>query len=303
MARTIYSRASLVILDDCFVGLDGRTESFILDKIFGPDGVLNARTTILATSSRKLVEILLITQTKILPAKYLALANHIITIDANCNVVREGPYLDAALTINQIEQPESQHQRIAPMSLEDDDAELIRAASDANDTNKPASSEWAVYQWYFRAAGSLNFMVFLVLCSFFVVGVIYPRKMHQIRSRLKKQSLINLVHRGFSSKLDGKDPSRPEVNTSDLLWSIFRCRLYGLDRFRRCLRLFVLTDGGPSGSFLPYNASRHNAQVGLTLLFYGVVANHSIVHRWSSSPRLIVDALSTGTCQASVWWV
>ncbi|KAH6719181.1 P-loop containing nucleoside triphosphate hydrolase protein [Leptodontidium sp. MPI-SDFR-AT-0119] len=159
LARTIYSRASLVILDDCFVGLDGRTESFILDKIFGPDGVLNARTTILATSS----------------PKYLALANHIITIDANCNVVREGPYLDAALTINQIEQPESQHQRIAPMSLEDDDAELIRAASDANDTNKPASSEWAVYQWYFRAAGSLNFMVFLVLCSFFVVGVIYPQ--------------------------------------------------------------------------------------------------------------------------------
>jgi ATP-binding cassette subfamily C (CFTR/MRP) protein 1 len=65
LARTIYSRANLVILDDCFVGLDGRTESYVLDKIFGPDGILSSRTTLLATSSRKLVELLLIAQTEI----------------------------------------------------------------------------------------------------------------------------------------------------------------------------------------------------------------------------------------------
>lgn len=159
------------------MGLDGRTESYILDKIFGSDGILSSRTTLLATSSRKLVEALLIAQTEILAAKYLALANHIITLDANCNVVQEGQYVDVALPVDRIEHTESQQQNTAPISHQDDDSELLRAATDANDTNKPASSELAVYQWYFQAAGSLNFIVFLMLCSVFVVGVIYPRTM------------------------------------------------------------------------------------------------------------------------------
>jgi hypothetical protein len=159
------------------VGLDGRTESYILDKIFGPDCILSSRTTILATSSRKLVELLLIAKTEILAAKYLALANHVIIIDANCDVVREGSYLDVALPVNQIEHTESQQQNTAPMSHQVDDSELLRAATDSNDTNKPASTEVAVYQWYFQAAGSLNFIVFLILCSLFVVGAIYPRTM------------------------------------------------------------------------------------------------------------------------------
>jgi hypothetical protein len=83
--------------------------------------------------------------------------------------------LDVALPANQIVDKESQQQKTAPASHQDDDSELLRAATDANDTNKPASSEVAVYQWYFQAAGRLNFIVFLVLCSIFVVGVIYPR--------------------------------------------------------------------------------------------------------------------------------
>ncbi|KAL3426496.1 hypothetical protein PVAG01_00005 [Phlyctema vagabunda] len=159
LARAIYSGTNLIVLDDCFVGLDGRTENYILDKLFGPAGVLIARTTVLATSS----------------PKYLALANHVVNIDANCNVVREGPSLEVALPTNHMKDTKSQQQRIPQLPLQDQNSELLKAATDSEDTNKPASAEWAIYQWYFQAAGSLNFIVFLVLCSIFVVGAIYPQ--------------------------------------------------------------------------------------------------------------------------------
>lgn len=40
LARAIYSRAPILILDDPFNGLDGRTENEVLDALFGPQGLL-----------------------------------------------------------------------------------------------------------------------------------------------------------------------------------------------------------------------------------------------------------------------
>lgn len=78
--------------------------------------------------------------------------------------------------VNEIEQTKLQHQqeKVEPKQ-EDEFSELLRAAKDAHDTDKSASGELVVYQWYFQAAGGLNFIMFLVLCSLFVVGTIYPR--------------------------------------------------------------------------------------------------------------------------------
>ncbi|PTB37966.1 hypothetical protein M441DRAFT_60292 [Trichoderma asperellum CBS 433.97] len=159
LARTLYSRANIVILDDCFVGLDGRTEKHVLDKLFASDGILSSRATILATSS----------------PRYLSLANHVITIDANCNVVREGQYIDVGeyTGVDQIEQMELQQQNAALESHREDDSELLRVAKDVSDTTN--SGDLAVYQWYFQAAGKRNFALFLILCSLFVVGSTYPQ--------------------------------------------------------------------------------------------------------------------------------
>uniref|UniRef100_A0A0D2Y6P3 ABC transporter domain-containing protein n=1 Tax=Fusarium oxysporum (strain Fo5176) TaxID=660025 RepID=A0A0D2Y6P3_FUSOF len=55
LARAIYSKATLVLLDDCLVGLDTNTERHILGEIFAPRGLLSSAptTTILATSSHR----------------------------------------------------------------------------------------------------------------------------------------------------------------------------------------------------------------------------------------------------------
>ncbi|KAJ6527114.1 P-loop containing nucleoside triphosphate hydrolase protein [Mycena capillaripes] len=49
IARAVYARADLVLLDDVFSALDGETEAHVFASLFGPDGMLKGKTTMLVT--------------------------------------------------------------------------------------------------------------------------------------------------------------------------------------------------------------------------------------------------------------
>ncbi|KAJ7747834.1 P-loop containing nucleoside triphosphate hydrolase protein [Mycena metata] len=49
IARAIYARADLVLLDDVFSALDGETEAHVFGSLFGPEGMLKGKTTVLVT--------------------------------------------------------------------------------------------------------------------------------------------------------------------------------------------------------------------------------------------------------------
>ncbi|KAJ7164505.1 P-loop containing nucleoside triphosphate hydrolase protein [Mycena filopes] len=49
IARAIYARADLVLLDDVFSALDGETEAHVFASLFGPKGMLKGKTTVLVT--------------------------------------------------------------------------------------------------------------------------------------------------------------------------------------------------------------------------------------------------------------
>ncbi|KAJ6492691.1 hypothetical protein DFH09DRAFT_1290842 [Mycena vulgaris] len=49
IARAVYARADLILLDDVFSALDGETEAHVFASLFGPDGMLKGRTTVLVT--------------------------------------------------------------------------------------------------------------------------------------------------------------------------------------------------------------------------------------------------------------
>ncbi|KAF7360011.1 hypothetical protein MVEN_00728700 [Mycena venus] len=49
IARAVYARADLVLLDDVFSALDGETEAHVFASLFGPDGMLKGKTTVLVT--------------------------------------------------------------------------------------------------------------------------------------------------------------------------------------------------------------------------------------------------------------
>jgi len=39
LARAVYARCEIVVLDDCFSALDGKTESRIVENLLGPTGL------------------------------------------------------------------------------------------------------------------------------------------------------------------------------------------------------------------------------------------------------------------------
>lgn len=51
LARALYSKPDLLILDDIFSGLDNTTEQNLFTRVFGPDGIIRRLnlTTVLAT--------------------------------------------------------------------------------------------------------------------------------------------------------------------------------------------------------------------------------------------------------------
>ncbi|KAJ7747845.1 P-loop containing nucleoside triphosphate hydrolase protein [Mycena metata] len=49
IARAVYARADLVLLDDVFSALDGETEAHVFASLFGPEGMLRGKTTVLVT--------------------------------------------------------------------------------------------------------------------------------------------------------------------------------------------------------------------------------------------------------------
>lgn len=51
LARALYARPEIMILDDVFSALDKATEEHIFQALFGGNGLLNGKTTILATNA------------------------------------------------------------------------------------------------------------------------------------------------------------------------------------------------------------------------------------------------------------
>ncbi|KAF7339150.1 hypothetical protein MVEN_01992000 [Mycena venus] len=49
IARAVYSQADLVLLDDVFSALDGETEAHVFESLFGSEGMLHGKTTVLVT--------------------------------------------------------------------------------------------------------------------------------------------------------------------------------------------------------------------------------------------------------------
>ena len=95
--------------------------------------------------------------------------------------MQEGDYSEIASRIDQIE-PEAWQkpkEESAGSSAERGTSDTLPSSVTNNDpaANRGASGDIAVYKWYFKAVGGMNFVIFMILCMLFVLGVIYPRKM------------------------------------------------------------------------------------------------------------------------------
>ncbi|CAD0099756.1 unnamed protein product, partial [Aureobasidium mustum] len=155
LARAVYSRRSLVLLDDVLSGLDTRTERLVFNRVLGPQGLLRKMksTVVLATHA----------------IGWLRYADTVLVIEDGKLVYQGGPNNAPASFIRQ-------HAGVPEQEPEDDidsspagiPIKTSRSSSISSSTAKTVSN-WQLYKDYFKSFGTLGLASFTLLIMGFSV--------------------------------------------------------------------------------------------------------------------------------------
>ncbi|GJN77161.1 hypothetical protein PLIIFM63780_000650 [Purpureocillium lilacinum] len=167
LARALYSRNSVLVLDDCLSGLDRTTERHIVDAVFGPEGLLKRMgeiTVILATNS----------------GHHLSFADYVVFLDSNGMITRHGAK-DSMSSEDEIVQEVSEESTTPRQPVDPADAELpeemlqeLDLLDDPDQGVSRMTGDLKVYAYYAKIAGPWTMFIYLLACATFVFGVTFP---------------------------------------------------------------------------------------------------------------------------------
>lgn len=167
LARAVYARKELIIIDDVFSGLDASTEDHICTCLFGKTGLF-----------RKLgITVLIATHA----VQRLSFADYVVALDSAGRVVEQGPFqhlrstggyvqsLASKLKEQGVSEAIEQAAQIPPSSkhptlISDDEEHDIISGELSRQ-----SGDLAVYKYYFASTGWVNTSIFF--CGILVFGV------------------------------------------------------------------------------------------------------------------------------------
>ncbi|KAH7359713.1 multidrug resistance-associated protein [Pyrenochaeta sp. MPI-SDFR-AT-0127] len=175
IARAVYSRKDIFILDDVFSGMDAHTVEFISQQLLTNDGLLRKRgaTVILATHNHKL----------------MSFADTIVTLE-NGRIAQTGSPQALLACEGCISKPglDLRHQDAANKNVEDTEisreestvAEPVALAQhpidetiSAPDTSRQ-NGDWSIYNYYFSSSGYTIFIIFLVSMAAWIFCTEFP---------------------------------------------------------------------------------------------------------------------------------
>lgn len=169
LARALYDRSPLLVLDDVFSGLDNSTAARVFDRTFGPAGLLRRRgaTALVCTHS----------------TRHTPLADHIIALGPQGTIVEQGPYQSLAqshdaraATILDMIQHDSNADKAedVPQTLGMPRPRNNDAITKALDDRSRQLGDWKVYKHYFNSMNKLYFLLMLVGCILIAGGQQLP---------------------------------------------------------------------------------------------------------------------------------
>lgn len=181
MARAIYARPRILVLDDCLSGLDANTEHIILENLVGAHGFLREHsiTTFLVSASRTSTRL----DRQTIEAANMNIGKPLPTNIAILSFGPDGPRLtkseseplDVSVPINS-----DSVRLMSSLELSKDEAEKeaqpLLEAEGENTERYQRGGERALYAMFIRVAGRWGLIGFIFLLSIFVVGITYPRK-------------------------------------------------------------------------------------------------------------------------------
>ncbi|RDL41711.1 Cyclic peptide transporter [Venustampulla echinocandica] len=166
LARALYSKEPVMILDDVLTGLDRTTELFVLRSVFGEQGLIKAAqtTVVLATNT----------------PRHLSCADYIMVLDNNGHLVEQGSSDEisgqSAYVKNLSTQPLATSTSRAPeVELTDETLQELNLSDEETHESDRQTGDITVYLYYFHAVGP-TFMVLLIFsCMVFVFGLTFPQ--------------------------------------------------------------------------------------------------------------------------------
>lgn len=169
LARAVYSRASLVVLDDVFSALDQTTSRNVFDRLLGKGGLLRRgdATILLATHA----------------VKYQSRADSVIMIERG-TVCQYSSFEDFRSSKSYIELSISEEHSVTPSETAEDKPEAPARAVPPNKANTDASNhelmrktgDFGLYKFYLDSVGPRIFLVWLVLAGCYIFSGKLPRK-------------------------------------------------------------------------------------------------------------------------------
>ncbi|EHY56729.1 hypothetical protein HRR83_002189 [Exophiala dermatitidis] len=166
LARAIYSRRRILVIDEPFTGIDSRSREAIVDSLLGPNGLFRQLSlTVLITSHS---------------AKYLSHADLIVVLDSKGNVIEQGPF-QAVQDLTIMQEPQSDTAATAekqpiswstnPCAFALDTREDVAATS----TQKSRRGELEAYKYYFASLGWWKLSLAVLLVISFVFFTLFPQ--------------------------------------------------------------------------------------------------------------------------------
>ncbi|KAH7041159.1 uncharacterized protein B0I36DRAFT_379973 [Microdochium trichocladiopsis] len=146
LARLVFARRKIAVLDNPFSGLDPATAQHVVQKLMGPLGLFrrNSTTVVIASNS----------------ASVIAVADQVFVMDAHGGLtVTTSDDKIMAMTVLPVTTTVREEQGRTDDST-NADLRLLEAKADL----KRKTGDWRIYSFYTRAAGLLNTVSFLVVC-------------------------------------------------------------------------------------------------------------------------------------------
>lgn len=183
LARAVYSRCDIVVLDDSFSALDGKTQNQTIEYLLGREGIL-----------RKLgVTVIWISTT----TRYFHLADDIVVLAGGVikesgtwdQLRRDDPLIDDIIHAHQGASKEALG---APKLDRNRLGRKVVANGEAEDTTRK-SGDLSLYSYYFRSAGFDNVTLMILICSFYGFFITIP----SYWLKWWTESPTSLSHTGF----------------------------------------------------------------------------------------------------------
>ena len=161
LARAVYSRQSVVVLDDAMSGLDATTEEIIFTSLLGPDGLLRKKdtTVILATNA----------------LHRLSLADHFIVLAGEGTIAEQGPYSKLRSSVSayvQARRKEVEHKNHKAITFS---VPMGTQVATEVKREQRRTRDFTIYKYYARSVGILKITILFFFGAVFVFAFIFPQ--------------------------------------------------------------------------------------------------------------------------------